>query len=106
MGPHPSHSPATFHRYMEKRITMVSMVVRGSTGDGCLYAIESLAMWSVTPLPPTADDLLCGPFYSILSAINASVTDPRISLDSVVLLNDDGGAIAQAIRDDTARAVR
>ena len=40
--------------------TMISMGVRGSTGNGGLYAIGSLAMWSVTPLPPIADDILRG----------------------------------------------
>ena len=84
---------------------MVSMGVRGSTGNSGLYAIDSLAMWSVSPILPTADNLLRGPFNSILSAVNASITDPRILLDSVVLPNDGGEVITQAIRDGTARAV-
>ena len=85
--------------------TMVSMGVRGVTGTGGLYTVDSLALWSVTPTLPTADDLLRGPFDSILSAVNASIADPRILLDSVVLPNDGGEAIAKGIRDGTARAV-
>ena len=70
-----------------------------------MYTVDTLALWSVTPTPPTADDLFRGPFESILSAINASIADPRILLDSVVLPNDDGEAIAKDIRGITARAV-
>ena len=29
--------------------TMVSMGVRGVTGNGGLYTVETLALWSVTP---------------------------------------------------------
>ena len=75
--------------------TMISMGVRGVTGTGGLY----------TPTTPTADDLLRGPSDSILSAANASIANPRILLDSVVLPNDGGEAIAKGIRNDTARAV-
>ena len=39
------------------------------------------------------------------SGLNASIPDPRILLDSVVLPNDGGEAIAKGIRDGTARAV-
>ena len=67
---------------------MVSMSVRGFTADGGLYAIESIAMWSVTCLPPTADNLIRGPFNSILSAVNVSIADHYILIDSVVLPND------------------
>jgi len=70
-----------------------------------LYNVDTLALWSVTPTIPTADDLLRGPFDSILSAVNASIADPRILLDSVVVPNDGGDAIAKGIRDGTARAV-
>ena len=75
------------------------MGVRGSIGIGCKYTIESLALWAVTPNSPNADELLRGPFTSILSAVNASIADLLMLLDSVVLLNDGGEAIAQAIRD-------
>ena len=40
-----------------------------------------------------------------MSAANASIANPRILLDSVVLPNDGGEAIAKGIRDGTARAV-
>ena len=59
----------------------------------CILSI--LLLWSVTPLPPAANDLLRGPFDSILSAVNASIADPRILLDSVVLPNDGGEAMAE-----------
>ena len=67
-----------------------SMSVRGVTGNNGLYIIDSLALWSVTPISHTADDLLCGLFASILSAANASIADPRILLDSVVLPTEGG----------------
>lgn len=70
-----------------------------------MYTIDSLAVWAVTLIPPIADDLLRDPFASILSVVNASIADPRILLDSVVLTNDGREVIAKAIRDDTARAV-
>ena len=70
-----------------------------------MYNVDTLALWSVTLTTPTVDDLLSGPFESILSAVNASIADPRILLDSVVLPNDGGEAIAKGIRDGTARAV-
>ena len=70
-----------------------------------MYTVNSLAMWSVTPIHPTSDDLLRVPFDSILSAVNASIADPRILLNSVVFPNDGGEAIAKAIRNGTARAV-
>ena len=85
--------------------TMVSMGVRGFTGTGGLYTVDTLALWSVNPLPLNADDLIRDPFASILSATNASIADPRILLDSVVLPNDGGEAIAKAIKDGTERAV-
>ena len=55
--------------------------------------MDNLALWSVDPLPPNCDDLLRGPFDSILSTVNISIADPRILLDLVVLPNDDGEAI-------------
>jgi len=85
--------------------TMVSMGFRGVIGTGGLYTVDTIALWSVTPTPPTANDLLRGPFDPILSAVNASIAYPRILLDSVVFPNDGGEAIAKDIRDDTARAV-
>ena len=87
-----------------KAATMVSMGVRRVTENGGLYTIDYLAVWAVIPIPSTADDLLRGPFALILSAINASIADSRFPLDSVVIPNDVGEAIAKAIRDGTALA--
>jgi len=61
--------------------TMVSTGVRGVTRTGGLYTVDTLALWSVTPPLHTADDLLRDPFDSTLSAVNASIADPRILLD-------------------------
>ena len=65
---------------LQQRRPWFSMGVRGATGNGGVYTIDSLALWSVTHIPPTVDDLLRGPFDSILSAVNASIADPRILL--------------------------
>ena len=46
---------------------MVSMGVRGVTGTGGLYTVETLALWLVTSTLPTTDYLLRGPSDSILS---------------------------------------
>ena len=45
----------------ETATTTVSMGVRGVTGNGGLYTLDSLVMWSATPIPPIADDLFRGP---------------------------------------------
>ena len=57
--------------------TMVLMGVRRVTGTGGLYTVDTLAQWSVNPLPPNADDLHRGLFASIVSVVNVSITDPR-----------------------------
>ena len=84
---------------------LVSMGIRGTTGTGFRYTCESESFWSVPISPRTADDKLKGPFPTLLSAVNASIADPRILLDSVLIPDDGGIAIAQGIRDGSARIV-
>ena len=69
----------------------------GATGNGFWYACEAESFWFVNPPPPTAGDKLKGPFPTLLSAVNTSIANPKIFLDSELLPDDTGEAIAQAI---------
>ena len=70
--------------------------------------IESDSVWSQTEINATDTMLLDpykGPFANIEEAFDASVNSPRVLIDRYILPDDNCLAIANAIRNDKARAI-